>query len=876
MRRLIAYLTLTFTLIFGAAINIVGPLRNVISNNEYQSGREFVYRISDKENPENLLDPSAIDDVAAIMEKRMQNFGVSEFNIAKEGDNIIRATTSLQSETEYNRLQVYLNYNANFTVTIGDDDNTEARLDADEVFDGVSARVEYRGPYPFIIFPLSNPELFETNIVKVAEEIQAEKGSTDVPDGAERPDLVKEATVVLWSDYDPDKDSYLNPTGDTQNKIFITFDYRSMYWDEDKTEIGVASPVDGASEESSPTTAQIKTASETARFMKNVFNAGTLDYKVEFLFANTYTTPTVEPLIALGTRDNLALSATLFASVIALLLVLIVAFAIYRLPIISGISSGFLTILGTLLIFNAIQVEFSTSAILGLLLVGLVSLIATIVYAGKFRGEVYKGRSFKKAHNEAINKSTFMALDMMVIALITGVFSYFFGGAALAGFATTLIFGSIVMIGSVILHNALVLPLLANNKITSHSYNYYGINETKVPNLLAEEKPTYFGRFVNHESSKNAKIHAGITGGLSAVAAILIIVFGAINTINPFNLVKYNENTTRVYFQVSEKSPITTNSASSPTTLLSYISLDGGATSLADLLIKENGLPVTETHTFTTLEEQGEDEFEVTYNFFVYDLTGTFNSDTDVSYKVSADGDYSNAKLPVAIEEIVAATGETKGVISFNTIKKEAITPHYGRIAWVSLVTFALISLYIGFRFGLTRGITNFLESFIAASFIFIFFMVTRLAIPPLATIGAFVAILFVSFLNTIIFNNIREVEKDNTHKDLTRVEKYDLGLRYSLSLVYIVSLLAGISFLVFTLVGPLAVSSVYLGSLIAIISAIYLVTKLNTLFLSSTINLFSRLPERKKKVKKTNIQRTSIKPKSGEPEEAIFIGIND
>ena len=67
----------------------------------------------------------------------------------------------------------------------------------------------------------------------------------------------------------------MNPTGDTQSKIFLTFDHRSMYWDEEKQEIGVASPVEGASENTSPpTTAQIKAASETARFMKNVFNAG--------------------------------------------------------------------------------------------------------------------------------------------------------------------------------------------------------------------------------------------------------------------------------------------------------------------------------------------------------------------------------------------------------------------------------------------------------------------------------------------------------------------------------------------------------------------------------------------------------------------------
>ena len=141
---------------------------------------------------------------------------------------------------------------------IGDDDNTEAILSADQIFADKKARVEYRGPYPFIVFPLSDPTLFETTIVDVAQKIQEEKGSQETAEGEDKPALVKEATIVLWSDYDPDKDSYMSPVGDTQGKIFLSFDYRSMWWNEDKTEIGVASPLEGMSENHKYTTAQIK------------------------------------------------------------------------------------------------------------------------------------------------------------------------------------------------------------------------------------------------------------------------------------------------------------------------------------------------------------------------------------------------------------------------------------------------------------------------------------------------------------------------------------------------------------------------------------------------------------------------------------------
>lgn len=869
MRRLAAYLTLTFTLIFGAALNMFSPLRNLVSNHEYQTGREFVYRISDKD-PDKDLDPKAIDEIVTIMDRRMQNYGVSEYNIAKEGKNIVRVSTTLQSTEEYNRLQVYLNYNANFTMKIGDDDNTEAILSADQIFADKKARVEYRGPYPFIVFPLSDPTLFETTIVDVAQKIQEEKGSQETAEGEDKPALVKEATIVLWSDYDPDKDSYMSPVGDTQGKIFLSFDYRSMWWNEDKTEIGVASPLEGMSENHKYTTAQIKKASETARYMMNIFNAGTLDYKVDFLYANKAMAPTVEPLINLGTRDNIALSATFFASLVTMVVVLVILFAIYRLPVLNALSSSLLTFLGTMIIFNAIQVEFSTSAIIGVLIVTFVSILSTILYAAKFRNEVYKGRTFKKAHTEAITRSSFLTIDILVLLLVTGIFTYFFGGAALTGFATTLIFGSIVMVASVLIHNSLLLPLLAHNRVTSKSYTYYGINESKVPDTLKDEKQTYFGRFVNHKPENRAKLSMILTGSLSLITAVLLIVFSAVN-INPYNLVKYDENITRVYFQVSENSDINPLSpTASPVTLLNYIELDGEALTFE----KKEGAPVYETQVYKTMELDIEDEIEVTYNFYVYNLIGVYTGEEEVNYKVTADAPMQSATLSEALD-IIVKNIDDKAVISFNAVEKEAITPHFGRIAWVSLVILAVTSFYLTIRFGLTRGITNFVESFVAASLVFLFLMVTRLAIPPLATMGAFVAILAVSFLNVVIFTNIKDVQEETASKGLTHREHFELGLRYSLSVIYITVLMFSLGFLVFTLIGPLAVSSVYLASAVAMVAALLVVVKYSTAFLSGSLNVLDRLPKLERQQKTvTGKQRTSIR--SNEPEEAIFIGIND
>ena len=79
-----------------------------------------------------------------------------------------------------------------------------------------------------------------------------------------------------------------------------------------------------------------------------------------------------------------------------MVVVLVILFAIYRLPVLNALSSSLLTFLGTMIIFNAIQVEFSTSAIIGVLTCDLCKHLSTILYAAKFRNEVYKGAPLKR------------------------------------------------------------------------------------------------------------------------------------------------------------------------------------------------------------------------------------------------------------------------------------------------------------------------------------------------------------------------------------------------------------------------------------------------------------------------------------------------
>lgn len=885
MRRLIAYISLVVAIILGVGFNALAPLRSINSNLEYTSGREFVYKISAKANE---LDPSvdadlkdgAIDEVFDIMDSRMKTYGVSEYQLSKEGSDTIRATATLGSDSEYNRLQTYLNYSANFTLRVAKTDETEAIANPEEVFDNVKARIEYTGPYPFIVIPLSNPSILKDTVIPAAQKIQ-EAEQTIGEDGQTNTELVDNAKIIMWTNYDPDTDVYADSStnNDIAAKIFLTFDYRNMWWNEDQTEIAVASPFaeEAYNEQNKYTTAQIKTATDTARFMVNVFNAGTYDYEVDFLFSNTSYQPSVEPLIVFGSKDRVALSRTLIASVAALVIVFIALFIVYRLPVLSIVSSVLTTFVGTILLFNAISIEMSTSAIIGLMLVTAIAVMGGVSYLSKFKNELYRGRSMKKAHIEAIKRSTFINIDTLVISLIVGVITYFAGNSATLGFGTVLIFGSIVSIITILLHNAIMFWLIANNTATSKSYKLFGIDKNRVPDLLESQEPEYFGRFVSPNNSPTtfAKPLGMIFGVLAVASMITIGVFAGLNK-SPLNLSVQDNNTTRIYLRVSEKSKIDVNSTNnSPQLILESFKVNDEAL----VLVKDNDIAVYERHDYTTTTGEGENKISQNFIYYVYTVEGHFDNNTTVTY---AKGDVQESGSFVDVLQTVIETVDADATISINAVVRQATNPSVTSIVILYSLISLFTSIYFLFRRGIANAIANFIVSISAGALVIGFFVATRISVHPLVAIGALVAITSVALINNIVFNYIKLTKNDKLKmiNELDTNKKEELGLSMALTPVYVVFATLAVSFLIYLAIVPTQVTMVYVSGLIATVLAIALVTRIQlpltriiAKFFKRLTSIFNKTPKTGNKTKaKANAEKT----RSSEVEEAIIIGIND
>ena len=63
MRRLIAYFTLAAAVLLGIAFNLSSVVTSSNVNWEFSNGKQFVYRISDKEDETSPLASGTVDDI---------------------------------------------------------------------------------------------------------------------------------------------------------------------------------------------------------------------------------------------------------------------------------------------------------------------------------------------------------------------------------------------------------------------------------------------------------------------------------------------------------------------------------------------------------------------------------------------------------------------------------------------------------------------------------------------------------------------------------------------------------------------------------------------------------------------------------------------
>lgn len=885
MRRLWAYILLAFTSIVLVGVSFTPILKNAKSNMDYQSSREIMFHVQSKDEGEESLTKEKMDEVSATMVERLSNQGVTRYEVDVQGDDTISIILSQDYEEQYSNIIKYMEFDGSFALSNSAGDYALA----DEfLVEGAKAALDTYNNYPCITLPVN------VNDEKYKSVLEGAKGEGSKPETSGEGDEATETYYLyLWYGFKENMISTETDYANNENiimKFRVEEDAENQYFPGTDDKLFSAVNLDRDNDGIASDTEK-KVAFDTAHFYVNLLNASKLDVTIKHL-GSKQVAPQIENIINLGNLSSVAFSATLIATLCSIVLVSLLLIYFYRLGAVSVIVTALITLLAGLASMVWLSAEFTTITVMAFIVLALASIACGVVYLTKLKDEAYRGRSLKKANLEAGKKSLLPILDINVVLIIIGAFCFILGGSGMRTFAVVTVMGGIASTVLNLLFLRGMMWLATNATSLQGKYQFFGIDGEKVPDLINEEKQTYFGPYADKDLTRNAK-KVSIGGCIVLLATVVaMIVFGAVN--GSIYAAKNPAHNNVMYFstEMSETSEIDDSSIKKilDNTYV-YKNLDGKF----DVLTEEEKASAKSLSSFgvASIDNNnkqysiGDDDDKTTYYLHIV----TFSKEIDTS--LSAYYQYSDTEFITEstydvnnVNNILNFTIQEKGILeSVATVSLKDVRvyengqPSVFSIGMASLIGAAVAGLYLLLRYRLSRGLAATILAISAGAI-----ALGMLSLIHLPVVGGYVAVIapacaFVTYVMAILFmNRERELILDDKKRDSSLENRKAITVKatsYSYAAIGTFAFLAifiGISFFGF---GPNATALHYVGYVLTLLVAIVVVPivigPLSNLF----YKLFSgvKISKPSKKKKKTKVRKVN---KSAEPEEAIFIGIND
>ncbi len=909
MRRIWAYVVLCLSCLLIMGVTITPIVGKADADLEYQDGREIVYRVADRDDYTLAVDPDAVEDVAETMDERLQTAEIDSYEIVIQGDDTIKVTFSASYSADYDNIKEYLSYNGTFALGLMNDQElkigNEWRSD-DEVY------LKTINGYPAICIPVKRgtgafDQVLEGAYTQIADGI-GEESYEETEDEDEEPEVIITTYMYLWGNYIEGVDSWDKTVEDSATydadvaaKILMKFDVTNggFFLDNDEDEdvivqyINIDTDGNGIS-----SVAEREAGYSTARYLVNLLNTSSYDYDVVFLY-DTITDATVDTIVSLGEHATIAWSETLIATLVALVLVTIALAFVYRLLSTTAFMMTSISLFGGVAISVALSVEFNVAAIVGVLLLMLASVISCVMYFNKFKEECYKGRSLKKANADASKRSLWPIFDINLVLIIIGACAYLLGGSYMAAFASITVIGGVVsMLANIFLLKG-AMNLLTNNQKWAGRYELFGVNREQIPDTTQGEKQTYYGPNSDRSYTKHPKMMTTICGVFFIAALAGMITFGVVaDDHNMFNS-KTETPESQIYFETTAETTAINNDSIHKFLDKIYLGeyeYDVDPTSFAS----ESEMRLYFAENFMTLEDYTYEisdytqsikvnEDYVDYYFFVVSLDSTdINTESSAFYIGSletAEADITETNGLVINDVILYASEQsTSGIIDSKatiTLKDGVVvstyTPDLYPIILATAVGLAVSAVYLMFRYRPSRGIAVLCTTTVAGAVTVGIFALIRAVVTPTLILALPFTVAFTFFISIFQMNKEREMIADSKKRELLledRHEIMDKSTSYSFGVLMFCLVVLVLGAFCFFGFGPSASYTVYLAIIIGgLIATFVTITCLgpwsHAIYKWMRAHRINRRPKKNKKPKKPA-------PKSSEPEEAIFIGIND
>ena len=903
MRRLWSYIILTGASLVLMGSTFVNVFKRSTSNIEYSAGKELVFRVQDKdgndlETPEIKQDETAADTIAKKMMERLDSMKVTNYEVATESYDTVKVTLKQDTDDNYENIKRLMTFNGTLALSSKLDDFLDNNDEGEKFITG-KAFMETKNDYPTVNIPVGEhfKDLYDT-VKKYKEDNNTEAAEAQTSGEGEDAETTYTYNLYLWHDYNSETDSFsktdqdsqdYDKTGRTAEKIFMSFDISELEkLEEDGKEIENLTAyvnVQDVNGNQKYEAREVKKAFDTANFYVSLINAGSLDdYKLTFMYSNNVAAKTE---LLVGIDEVVQWSATLRATIVCIVILSLLLAVFYR---IGALSVATLTIgsvfagIGSIILFTA---EFNAAGLIALCAVAIASLASSIIYLTKLKDEAYRGRTLKKANSEAAKKALLPIVDVNIVLAIIGVFAYVFGGSLMRSFAIISVIGALASLILNTLGLRGLMWLATNTTKLQGKYEVFGIDSKNVPNVLNEEKQTYYGSYADKDFTKNKKV-VGILASLLFVAGLAsMITFGVINKGVAYN----NGGTARnseIFIETDYKNTKLTEELVRSILSNTY-TYEGEKVDKAVSIESQIDKIV-----YKTREDVSDDGSETyTYTYYVVQLNTRLSDEKYNAYYVTLNPETGEEIVDqrVYVQDQTISEFLTDRLIeedgshvqaNIKTVEvASTVQPEFAPVLWGTLVGIAVSAFYLLLRYRLSRGLAAFVIPTAVATIVGGFFVYTRLAVTNYAVVIVPVVAFFSLLVSIIFMNKEREmVIEDKTHDNSVENRKSIMikatALSYSaILLVSILAIYIGVNFFGFGAAGN---AWLFLIMIVGAIAALFFGTTLFGPLAHLFYRLFSRVNVERftnlfKRKRKKNVVKA---PRSAEPEERTFIGIND
>ncbi len=882
MRRLWAYIILAVTSIALVAVSFGGIFAKTTSNIQFQDGREITFRISDKENEDAELEEGAAEEIADEMIRRLELAKVSQYELQIQGEDTIKLILSQETSSDYARIATYLSFNGSLALS-----NYDTYILPDAfIQEGKDAFIDDVNTYPAIVLPVDTSSSEYSQLLSVARDAQkdnkTEAGETTTDSEGNESTLYY---LYLWYDFDEEVCSFdaLNSDDEmvkakAQEHLLMKFrveaDDESQYFpDNDNNKLYSLINLDGNGDNVA-TVKEKETAYANARFYVNLINSGELNYKVTNIFEEAISSPA--KLESLVNGDFIAVGPVLIATILSIVAITLFIGLWLKLGSITILTNTLLSLFVGACSVVWFSAEFSLFGIVALIAVALASITSGVVYCWKLKEEAYKGRTLKKANAEAAKKSTLAIVDINVALILIGALSYVFGGTTMRTFAAITVIGGLASIALNLLLFRGMMWLLTNATCMINKYSHFGITESKVPNLINEEKQSYFGENADVDFTAKKK-PAGIAALVLFVASVAgLITFTSLNGGQTYRG-KGDVNPTQIYVETT-----TSNSALSESFIRESI--------LSNMMVyeegdKDNAVALNEcVESFTTPQGYCEivESEDVDHYFFVITLDKNITEDWNATFKtdeIAEIDDKINVVLSSAISELDIDSKATMTLKTSRVYKDITASIKIGPIVLGTAVAIAITVVYLSLRYGLSRGLATLALSVVAPTIILGVVCLTRLPVTQMALACFPLFALFSLIVSIVIANRDKEMFYETKNRDNSVEARNELSIKSTASSSDTLKDLSVCMFILGVLFFAMTNATYMSSSLFATIAVgcpviFFMIRTLLMPIAQFFFKLFKRKGTPKKKKSKGN--KNISTQKSAEPEEAVFIGIND